>query len=93
MLTSTSDCVGQDSDIIMCTVLLSAMVWGDVLLEQLAMSVGIAEPLALDYVVKVIVYDRLKRNLLQSVLTDSHPMFLYFRWNATSRGALLNASI
>ncbi|KAL5517605.1 hypothetical protein EMCRGX_G003187 [Ephydatia muelleri] len=36
---------GKDSDII---VLFSAMVWGDVLLEQLAMSVRIAEPLALD---------------------------------------------
>ena len=41
-----------DADVI------SAMVWGDVLLEQLAMSVGITEPLALDlYEVKVIVYD------------------------------------
>eukprot|EP00731_Ephydatia_muelleri_P024239 Em0016g510a len=46
--TSTSDCVVQDSDIIACTVLFSAMVWGDVLLEQLAMSVGIVAPLALD---------------------------------------------
>ena len=46
--TLTSDCVVQDSDIIACTVLFSAMVWGDVLLEQLAMSVGIVAPLALD---------------------------------------------
>ena len=30
LLTSTSDCVVQDSDIIVCTVLFSAMVWGDV---------------------------------------------------------------
>ena len=48
LLTSTSDCVVQDSDIIVCTVLFSAMVWGDVLLGQLAMSVGIAVPLELD---------------------------------------------
>ena len=48
MVTLTSDCDVQDSDIIVCTELLSAMVWGDILLEQLAMSVGIAEPLALD---------------------------------------------
>ena len=46
--TSTSDCVVQVSDIIACTVLFSAMVWDDVLLEQPAMSVGIAAPLALD---------------------------------------------
>ena len=48
VVTSPSDCVVQDSDIIVCTELFSSMLWGDVLLEQLAMSVGISDPLALD---------------------------------------------
>ena len=63
----------------------------DVLLGQLAVSVGI-------YEVKVIVNDRLKKTVVaertyrfspaQKKLHQIHPMFLYFRWNATLRGAL-----